>query len=135
MWCFLNSKALTWDNLQKRNRVSPSRCPLCKVSEETNNHLVVECSFSKQVWREIALLTRLRNVWLGGIVEEGLRAWCGNPRVKSLLALPVIITWGIWLGRNNRLFEDKEILPFQCAAQGLSIINYFPQLKKEKPPR
>eukprot|EP01018_Ginkgo_biloba_P022058 Gb_03022 [translate_table: standard] len=130
-----NPSALTWDNLQKRNIAGPGRCPLCKTSEETNNHLIMECSFSIQVWREIEHLLGVRNVWIGASVEEGLRTWCGNPIAKTFLALPVILAWGICVARNASIFEDRGSSPFQCAAQGLSILKSFPQVKQDKSPR
>eukprot|EP01018_Ginkgo_biloba_P032904 Gb_28853 [translate_table: standard] len=109
-------------------RAGPGRCPLCKASEESNNHIIMECNFSKQVWKEIAFLTGLKHAWSGSTVEEGLRGWCSLSWVKEFLALPVIIAWGIWLARNASIFDEIETHPLQCASQGLGILKNFPQL-------
>lgn len=58
-----------------------------------------------------------------------------NVTVKRYKALPLIVPWGIWLSRNASLFEDRYLLPLQCAMQSLLIINSFPQLKADKPIR
>eukprot|EP01018_Ginkgo_biloba_P039380 Gb_12932 [translate_table: standard] len=131
----LNARALTWDNLQKRNKAGLGRCPLCKASEESNNHIIMECNFSQQVWKEIAVLTGLKHAWSGSTVEEGLRGWCSLSWVKEFLALPVIIAWGIWLARNASIFEEIETHPLQCASQGLGILKNFPQPVSNKSPR
>jgi hypothetical protein len=35
--------------------------------------------------------------------------------VKNLKASPLIIAWGVWLGRNASLFEDKYVPTIHCA--------------------
>jgi len=34
----------------------PTRCPLCKNEEETTDHILLGCPFSKEVWREAMML-------------------------------------------------------------------------------
>jgi len=49
-WTLTHNSILTFDNLNKRGWEGPSRCPLCKHKEETPEHLLLECEFSKEVW-------------------------------------------------------------------------------------
>jgi hypothetical protein len=44
MWLILNNRVLTWEMLQKRNKIGPGRCSLCKENEETTTHLFLSCS-------------------------------------------------------------------------------------------
>ena len=51
LWLTLNNKLLTWDNLQKRGWIGPSRCALCHSDEETSSHLFNLCSYAKSIWK------------------------------------------------------------------------------------
>jgi hypothetical protein len=49
---------------------------------------------------------------LGSVCDKDLVADCfkeffSNPSLKIFRALPVLVSWGIWLARNAGLFEDK----------------------------
>ena len=50
-------------------------------------------------------------------------------------ALPLIITWGIWIARNRLIFDDKWTEPDIVAAQCIGTLQHFPQLKNTKPKR
>jgi hypothetical protein len=74
MWPFLNNKALTWDIIQKINAHGPRRCPLICGNEKANYHLIMICPCTIQFWKEVEIITELRNIWSGGSIEDGLRA-------------------------------------------------------------
>ena len=44
---------------------------------------------------------------------------------KNIRSLPLIVTSGIWIGRNSICFEETFVLPIKCVFQSLGIINYF----------
>lgn len=90
----LNNKAPTWNNLQKGNKQGPRRCPLCKVNEETNWHLIMTCPYAIQVRQEVGNFLGFRNIWKG-ISIEGLRRWCENVQIRKHDALPLFIARGI----------------------------------------
>jgi hypothetical protein len=52
-WLMFENRILTWDNLSKRGLIGPSRCVLCGEREESLNHLMVDCLFTKEVWKSI----------------------------------------------------------------------------------
>eukprot|EP00253_Pinus_taeda_P018226 PITA_18226 len=97
-WCILKKKVPTLDTLQARFMAGPGRCPLCKLTEETINHLFISCPFTKKIW-----------------VEKG-----------TLRNLPLIFVWGVWLSRNNSLFQDKDIPPSVTAINVTAIYNTLP---------
>ena len=43
------------------------------------------------------------NFWSGDSIKEGVKNWCGNAATNNSRALPLIITWGIWLDRNENI--------------------------------
>jgi hypothetical protein len=46
-WTLAHGKILTGENLAKRGIKGPFHCTLCKKSEETSQHLFLECNFAK----------------------------------------------------------------------------------------
>jgi hypothetical protein len=42
---------LTGENLRRRGWEGPHRCPLCLQEEETTDHLLLSCVYSKEVWQ------------------------------------------------------------------------------------
>lgn len=74
-------------------------------------------------------------IWTGNSINECLRTSYGNMAMKSIKDLPLLVAWGIWLSRNASLFDDKFILPLQCAMHILIILNGIKQLKDEMPSR
>ena len=42
-------KYLTWYNPLRRNRERLDKCSLCKVCENTNKYLVMDCNYTMQV--------------------------------------------------------------------------------------
>jgi len=127
MWFILNNKDPTWDILQKRTFVGPGWCNLCHKTEETYAHIILSCSFTKEVWMEMERMIGLQNVWLVEDVEMALASWYANKDTKNIRALPLNIAWGFWLARNLKLFEGKETLPLKCVVHALNILNAFPQ--------
>jgi len=49
-WTLAHNSILSGENLQKRGMEGPTRCPLCKKKEETSDHIILGCHFSKEVW-------------------------------------------------------------------------------------
>lgn len=123
----LLNTVLTWYVGKKKSWSGPSRCFLYKVDEENNPHLLMFCDYSVQVWKELEGYLGFRNMWSGNSLEECLQGWCNNPLVKKYREFPLIVVWGIWLVRNSRDFEDRNILPIQAVSQSLSILNFFKQ--------
>jgi hypothetical protein len=50
LWTLGHKSIQTGENLQKKGWAGPFRCPLCHQATETSNHLLLTCSFSKEVW-------------------------------------------------------------------------------------
>jgi len=53
MWLVAHNRCWTADRLAKRGLPHPERCPLCDQAEETIEHLLISCVFSRQVWYNI----------------------------------------------------------------------------------
>lgn len=73
--------------------------------------------------------------WNGPTIGEALISWCNNRATKSIRALPLIISWGIWLVRNKMIFQDSRIEPALVAAQSMGILAHFPQIDEQGAPK
>jgi hypothetical protein len=65
-------------------------------------------------------------------LELAWKNWSRDPRNKELKALPILISWGIWLAWNATIFKETTSILEVIATQILSILSHFPQ-KKEAP--
>lgn len=64
-WTLALGKLQTCDSLQKRwptCALSPNWCGLCRIDEEDQDHLLLHCSFTKELWSRV--LKELRAVWV-----------------------------------------------------------------------
>ena len=50
IWLVVMNHVLTWDNLQRCGWQGLSLCILCRVHEDTVQHLFIDCIFSKKVY-------------------------------------------------------------------------------------
>jgi hypothetical protein len=100
MWAALNNRIPTWDNLNRRQIEGPGRCSLCKNANESTFHILISCPFSKKVWTETSSSLRQRCIWTGDTLELAWKNWSRDPRNKEIKALPLLISWGIWLAQE-----------------------------------
>lgn len=59
MWLCLYNKVLTREEYRKRGGIGPSVCLLCLNSEETVQHLFVECPIAQELWFSICRSLKL----------------------------------------------------------------------------
>jgi ribonuclease HI len=128
-WTLIHNSILTFDNLKRRGWEGPSRCPLCTQTEETIDHLLFNCDFSKEVWGFLVgplasnLPTEskeLFNCWLSltpfDLTKKNL--------LKTIwMWIPKFTCWKIWLERNNRIFKEEKRLPAQVAIKVQTMIS------------
>ena len=111
----INSKINTWDNLHKNGWVGPNRCRLCKMEEETVEHIFVGCSFVKEVIHSLGRLFGVHVQWFASSLSENMSTWVSKG--GKLLYLPFFFNWNLWKCRNNSIFDDKEpFIPRLCHA-------------------
>lgn len=48
---------------------------------------------------------------------------------KFIKALPLIIDWGIWIARNNSIFQGKHTCSEVIVVNSLGILSFYPQEK------
>lgn len=65
MWCLLNNKAPTDDNLQIRSIHGPLNCFLCKENYETIDQQFLLCPVAQYVWNQLYQSLEITSRWKG----------------------------------------------------------------------
>jgi hypothetical protein len=125
VWSILENKVPTWDILQKKQFHGPSWCSLCRMQEETIDHLFMCCPFTLSVWMEASILNPDVGSWRGATFEATLKEWIKPTTPKYLKALPILAAWGIWIARNNTIFWDIPQSSLRVATTSLSILDHL----------
>ncbi|XP_039033851.1 uncharacterized protein LOC120169819 [Hibiscus syriacus] len=108
-WMVMLDRLTTKDRLRRFGIVTDNLCGLCGASQETRNHLFLECSYSCEVWRSImnfcGLHYQLPSYW-----DDAIRWMVLNFKGKSLLIYILKLAWTsfvyfIWEERNHRCFR------------------------------
>ncbi|WVZ76358.1 hypothetical protein U9M48_024338 [Paspalum notatum var. saurae] len=101
----------SFDRLAKRGLPHPNVCPLCDQEQETVQHLLVSCVFTRQVWTLILNALGLPDLvpqpdgrqfssWWSGAVSRAPKEL-----KKGLNFLIILVAWEVWKHRNACVFE------------------------------
>ncbi|XP_043694148.1 uncharacterized protein LOC122644833 [Telopea speciosissima] len=101
----------TNEKIAKRSIPIASRCELCLKSQETINHIFLECDFAGQVWTTVLSLFDQR--WNGFPSIEELFSWWKRKKAGVILpkvwpALVILMPYQIWMERNRRRYENMH---------------------------
>ena len=128
-WYLRRGVILTKDNLVKRNWHESTKCVFCS-HQETIKHLFFECTFARSIWSSIQIASNLyppksvANVfgnWLHGIDKK---LWT----VIRVGAIAII--WTLWLSKNDKVFDDKNVSHMQVLYRGTSILRSWSTLQR-----
>lgn len=79
-------------------------CVLCQYGdEEILFHLLLSCSFAQKCWIHLGLFPNLSKLY---VILESFRT---QLQVQLFMEIIIIMSWSIWMARNDRIF--KEISP------------------------
>ena len=51
----------------------PSWCKICKQVDESKDHIIMACPFTKWVWEELESMIGIRNVWEHKDIRESFK--------------------------------------------------------------
>ena len=115
-WLLVQCKILTADKMIARQWPCNPVCTMCNQEPETAAHLILHCTFSRQVWDKMESWTqRLVQVPVQGLQvmdwwEKGL-AHIPKKERQLKAALMIYCAWNIWKARNRRVFDNKILSP------------------------
>ena len=58
----------------------------------------------------------INNVWKKDGVEACLKVWYECHDLKKYMILPSLVLWGIWIVRNDVVFDNRMIPTFQVTS-------------------
>ena len=107
----------THSNLSRRGVVGClSECGLCQTSEETSQHLFLEC-FVAQVW---SLCLR----WMGilNAQHKDLKSHFVNFHLVHFRTKQILVWKGLWLGIVRGVWEQRNIVIFKQGKPNAQVI-------------
>lgn len=90
-WLGLKNRSLTWDILMHFGFQGPGLYFLCRSSEETCSHLLVDCSYFIEVWRKMSKLVNISPLWKEFSVDYCFKNSFSSPSLVQLRPLPIIL--------------------------------------------
>jgi hypothetical protein len=135
VWLAVEGRILTWDSLQARGWIGPSRCVLCKNDQETIPHLFINCSFTVAVWDRVNMILKHKSkqLWIGNTVAECFKSVYEDKYSSPSLAAH--LCWYIWIERNKAIFENHKPTIQAVLSKALAIHNCISGTVKDKPPK
>ncbi|KAL3699524.1 hypothetical protein R1sor_017546 [Riccia sorocarpa] len=97
-----NERAAQWGHCE-------GNCRRCNNTEETVNHLVLDCPQAASKWQSWRTICREENWQIqteGDVIDLVDSVWKGNKTHK--ISLFTKITWQIWLERNDMTYNNKN---------------------------
>ena len=110
-WLCMEKSINNWDNLTKKGWTWPNKCCLCRNSDESVNHLLVGCSFTRELINILSRKFLILVHWNDPSFLDNLENWF--KRERECLYLPLFVVWNLWISRNYYLFKDKppDLIP------------------------
>ncbi|XP_066342265.1 uncharacterized protein [Miscanthus floridulus] len=86
-------------------------CVLCDQLDETTDHLLASCVFTREVWH--SQLRRVGRQQLVPLGDSCLSDWWLHTRAsipkefrRSFDSLVLLVSWNVWKEQNRRTFEN-----------------------------
>ena len=111
MWTVAHKKCWTADRLARKGLPHPAVCPLCDQAEETLDHLLISCVFSRQMWFNLLHGLGLQAL-APGLDDKVFDDWWENLSnklsgqvQKGVNSLVILGAWNLWNHRNRCVFD------------------------------
>ena len=110
VWRLMHNRVPTDENLMSKGVQIPTMCSTCNSNCESSFHLFFECSYAMKIWNWLFSIINIYIQFstLGDFWSLLNRNW--SPQCNLVLkACMINIINTIWLNRNNRRFQDKQM--------------------------
>lgn len=129
VWRIIHRRLPTMANLAKRGvQVANVNCPICKMTEENEDHLFFECTAAKETIKAVSKWWKSDETRINSLDE--LLNWSrtlGLKGRKESVFLGVIYTclWLLWRFRNDVVFREKDAKAFDYIPMQLLGTTFF----------
>eukprot|EP00253_Pinus_taeda_P022541 PITA_22541 len=115
IWLASKNKILTWDRIQKKGFIGPSRCCLCNSEGETRNHLLINCPFAKTLWintkRSFGKPENAPREFNEVVFQWNKEVFQCKVVRRAWDLISGFILWMIWKERNRKIFQNAAMEP------------------------
>ncbi|TVU42251.1 hypothetical protein EJB05_08645, partial [Eragrostis curvula] len=114
-WLALYKRCWTSQRLQRHNLPNHGNCALCDQEEESIDHLVLGCVYSKECWFKLLRPSGYQQLMPRSnaeLVDWWLlsRKKVAKTARKGFDSLVMLTVWTIWCERNKRIFNNVSRL-------------------------
>jgi hypothetical protein len=115
-WLLVQNRLWTADRLEARGWPHEEKCVLCDQESETTNHLILDCSFAKEIWQGLNLTHPVvaaianRSTTIPGWWRKIARFRKSKTK-RDQTSLALITIWHLWKERSRRIFENCSCPP------------------------
>jgi hypothetical protein len=108
LWLALRRRHWTADRRRRHGLVASPECYLCDQEEETIDHIIATCSYSREVW---FLVLQAIGCNVPPAAPTTLKWWrrvranFNGDRRKGIDTLFALVSWQLWKERNARCFR------------------------------
>ncbi|GJR14347.1 reverse transcriptase zinc-binding domain-containing protein [Tanacetum coccineum] len=111
VWLAVQDRLTTQDKLRKWGDHAVNRCCLCCQESKNINHILFQCSFSRDIWRKVSAIADIdhKGYDLTHIIQSLINAGNGN-NTRSVIRRMAFSScvYNIWPKRNGRIFKDAK---------------------------
>lgn len=125
-------KLPTTNSLQRIGFSGATRCPLCLVASETQDHILSNCRFTHSLYDSMFDIFHIRLSYDMGFSSILLQAqqFAQNKQIKNLWRLPFVTTiWAIWHTRWKVIFEHITPSHHGCMIMILDMVREVSNFK------
>lgn len=135
IWIAIHNRLSTGDRILRWNPQAISTCWLCKVDNETRDHLFFECDYSDKVWKgTVKSLAGRRNLsdW-SRVVQVAVNGLHGKVQTFLFRYCFQAVAYALWQERNKRRVGESS-QPVSCLISKLDnlIRNRITSLRRRK---
>ena len=112
-WLVLQRRCWTSDRLARFGLQNAGACAFCDQHEETVEHLLLQCPYSREVWFKLLRMGGLQR--LMPQPDSSLADWWVSSRKlvpktmrKGFDSVVLLIMWILWKERNARVFQQSS---------------------------
>jgi hypothetical protein len=118
-WLLLQNKLWTADRIIRHRGQANTVCQLCRTQPESAFHILAQCSFTRQIWVQLA-------DWIGITLQtpqqanyRRLKGWwhsmiqTGANEAKEREQKFIYTIWNIWKERCRRMYDNRAMTQIQ----------------------
>ncbi|XP_026459091.1 uncharacterized protein LOC113359716 [Papaver somniferum] len=124
LWKCVENILPTGNMLVRYNNQHDDRCKMCNLGvSESPEHMLLHCSFAKDVWQHIPVVNSLvlQDSGTQISIKDWVTKWLISSHLQDHLVRTMNTAWCIWKARCSKVFEDKTSNPRMVARTAMSI--------------